>query len=96
MAEKWTDWKELDGKSLYAVVPYEFLGGWDYHDAEFRMKDGSVVAGQVYPDEALTQYTDENGEAVDDYYKEWYFVDKDCCSVDVDNVVAWRYKLEDE
>lgn len=96
MAEKWSEWKELDGESLYATVPYEFPGSWEYHDAEFRMKDGSVVVGQIYPDEALTKYTDENGEVFDDYYKEWYFVDQDCCSVDVGKVVAWRYKLEDE
>jgi hypothetical protein len=41
MAEKWSEWKELDGESLYATVPYEFPGSWEYHDAEFRMKDGS-------------------------------------------------------
>ena len=40
----------------------------------------------------MTTYTDENGEEVEDYYKEWYFTDEDGCNIDVDSVVAWRYR----
>ena len=93
MAE-WTEWKELEGTSLYSAVPQEFAGEWDWREVEYRLKDGSVVPGHVYPDEAMFTYTDENGEEVEDYYKEWYFTDEDGCNIDVDSVVAWRYREE--
>ena len=33
MAE-WTEWKELEGTSLYSAVPHEFAGEWDWHEVD--------------------------------------------------------------
>ena len=85
-SESWTEWMELGGSSLYSAVPKEFCGDWDWHEVEYRFKDGKIISGQVYPDEAII---DEY-----DYYKEWYFIDADGFNIDVDSVVAWRYKKD--
>lgn len=53
------------------------------------MKDGSIAEGELYPDEVPCSYTDDEGNDVEDYTKEWVFVDEYS-----NEVKAWRYQKE--
>ena len=92
--EVWSDWIELEDTYLYCSIPADISGGWDYHNVQYLMKDGSIVEGELYPDEVPFSYTDDEGNAVEDYTKEWFFVDDNNDPVCSDDVKAWRYQKE--
>ena len=43
--EVWSDWIELEDTYLYYSIPADISGGWDYHNVQYLMKDGSIVEG---------------------------------------------------
>ena len=92
--EVWSDWIELEDTYLYCSIPADISGGWDYHNVQYLMKDGSIAEGELYPEEVPCNYTDDEGYVVEDYTKEWVFADDNTdqlCSLDVK---AWRYQKE--
>ncbi len=92
--EVWSDWIELGDTHLYCSIPAEISGGWGYHNVQYIMKDGSFAEGQLYPDEVPCNYTDDEGYVIEDYTKEWLFVDDNTDPVYSVDVKAWRYQKE--
>ena len=78
-------------ESVPAMSQIEF---WDYHNVQYLMKDGRIAEGELYPDEVPCSYTDDEGNDVEDYTKEWVFVDDNTDPVYSNEVKAWRYQKE--
>ena len=92
--EVWSDWIELGDTNLYCSIPDDIRGDWNWHNVQYLMKDYSIVDGQLYPDEVPCNYTDDDGSVVEDYTKEWLFVDDNTDPVYSVDVKAWRYQKE--
>lgn len=90
--EEWSEWQDLKGHFLSCEVFFAFPYDWDIHETEYRLKDGSIVSGQVWADEEPSTYTDSDGDEVVDYDKHWNIEGPDGNTIDEQSVVAWRYK----
>lgn len=90
--EEWSEWEELGVLSISCAVSFAFPYDWDIHETEYRLKDGSIVSGQVWADEEPFTYTDSDGDEVVDYDKHWNIEGPDENPIDEQSVVAWRYK----
>ena len=90
--EEWSEWEELGVLSLSCEVSFAFQYDWGIHETEYRLKDGSIVSGEVWAGEEPYTYTDSDGDEAVDYYKNWYIEGPDGNSIDEQSVVAWRYK----
>jgi len=49
--EEWSEWQDLEGRFLSCEVSFAFPYDWDIHETEYRLKDGSIVSGQVWAGE---------------------------------------------
>lgn len=92
MEEEWSEWQDLEGNFLSCAVSFAFPYDWDSHETEYRLKDWSIVSGQVWAGEEPFTYTDSDGDEVTDYDKQWYIEGPDGNPIDEQSVVAWRYK----
>ena len=92
MEEEWSEWEDLEGNFLSCAVSFAFPYDWDSHETEYRLKDGSIVSGQVWAGEEPFTYTDSDGDEVTDYDKQWYIEGPDGKPIDEQSVVAWRYR----
>lgn len=90
--EEWSEWEELGVLSISCAVSFAFQYDWDGHETEYRLKDGSIVSGQVWAGEEPFTYIDSDGDEVVDYDKQWYIDGPDGNPIDEQSVVAWRYK----
>ena len=93
METTWSPWSNLDKTPLLVEVSFTFPYDWEPHEAEFRLTNGTIIQGQIWPQDEPFSYIDSDGNEEFDSSKQWYVEDSDGNSIPEDSIVAWRYKL---
>ena len=81
MEPNWSPWSNLDNIPLLTVVSFAFPYDWDTHEAEFRLTNGTIIEGQLWPENEPFSYIDSDGNEEFDSSKQWYVEDSDGNSI---------------